>query len=141
MSGINLLPLVKKITVFVGMVVVIGLCGAVLSLIAALVAVFIVGGGLTGFSRMIYALAGILLGYPVGVILGIILVNRFIHYNGSIKFGIICTITGWVIVIALFRPLNIITDANLLFSLILIVTPVFGTIGFHLVNLYNNIRK
>ena len=120
---------------FLGMIFGIGLCGLIVGLLAAFIGATILGDGVAGFGRLVGALAGVVIGYPIGVIIGILLINKLLHHSGSLKFGILGVIIGWLAVIGLSQTLDIVNDSDLIFILVLIAPPLFGAIGFHLISL------
>ena len=83
-----------------------------------------------GFAALGLALAGVLVGYPVGVIVGIILTKKVFHYRGSLLLGILGSILGVVITMAAAEPLNLNTNPNILFAVFFLSVPVLCTTGF-----------
>ena len=75
-------------------------------------------------------------GYPTGVIIGLLLVNRLLHYQGSLLWGILSIIIGGAVVVGIVSiiphvskvPGGLIT-AILFFFL---GPPLLGILGFHL---------
>lgn len=76
--------------------------------------------------------------YPTGVIIGLLLVNRLLHYQGSLLWGILSIIIGGAVVVGIVSiiptphvskvPGGLIT-AILFFFL---GPPLLGILGFHL---------
>jgi hypothetical protein len=126
----------KRLLTFLGMILGTGLCGLIIGGIATFIGIAILSDGVAGFGKLVGAIAGIVLGYPIGVIAGILVISRLLHYAGSPRLGIVCALLGWVLVIALARPFNVLDDPNLIFTLVLIVPPLFGTIGFHIISFF-----
>ena len=87
-----------------------------------------------GFGALGLALGGILVGYPAGVIVGIILTKKVFHYQGSLLLGILGGILGVVITVAGAEPLNLNTNASTLLAVFFLSVPVLCTIGFLLKN-------
>ncbi len=83
-----------------------------------------------GFAALGLALAGVLVGYPVGVIIGIILTKKVFHYRGSLLLGILGSVLGIVITVAGAEPLNLNTNPNILFAVFFLSVPVLCTTGF-----------
>ncbi len=83
-----------------------------------------------GFAALGLALGGVLVGYPVGVIIGIILTKKVFHYRGSLLLGILGSVLGIVITVAGAEPLNLNTNPNILFAVFFLSVPVLCTTGF-----------
>jgi len=122
----------KEIIVFSGMTITIAIIGAIFGLLAAFIGVQLLQDGTTGFGGSVGVLADMVIGYPIGVMIGIFLINKVLHYRGSLLFGEISSIIVVVFIIGLARPLGLNNNPDLLWALILLLPPVFGTIGFHL---------
>ena len=78
---------------------------------------------------------GTVIGYQIGVIVGIVIVNKYLHYQGSPLFGIIGVIMGGVIPYFMFDYVVIGTHLlNDIASWILVftATPLLGTLGYRL---------
>jgi hypothetical protein len=123
---------IKKVAVFSGMVIAIAIIGAIFGFLAALIGAQLLQDGAAGFGGLVGALAGMVIGYPTGVAIGIFLINKVIRYRGSLLFGAIGSIIGVVFTIGLAEPLGINNNPDLLWALILLLPPLLGTIGFHL---------
>ena len=97
-----------------------------------------IAGAIFGASRMsgldglALALIGLIIGYPIGVIIGIIWTNKVRHYYGSLLFGVIGSILGTLLVIGLEEPLNLNLDPIILFGTFFLVVPLLCVIGFYL---------
>ena len=82
---------------FILMAVGLAFCGAVLAVIGALI-----GGGLITdelFAAWGLAILGVIVGYLLGNLIGIILIKKFIHSGGSLPLSILGILTGIVIAI------------------------------------------
>ena len=77
-------------------------------------------------------IGGVIIGYPTGIIVGIISIRKFLHQQGSLLLGILGSIIGAVITIVLAEPLNLNSNANLLFGVFFLNVPIFCLIGFFL---------
>ena len=107
--------------------------GIALGLIAVLLVSMLMKESV-GFAALGLALAGILVGYPVGVIVGIILTKKVFHYRGSLLLGILGSILGVIITMAAAEPLNLNANPGILFAVFLLSVPILCTIGFLLKN-------
>lgn len=121
-------PIIKFITMFIG----IGASGLILGFSGALIGIQILEGELFGFGELAGALGGMIIGYPLGVIVGLVLINKIFHYRGSLLFGITASCLGAAITISIVEPLNINLSPDLLFTLFFLLVPLLGTIGFYL---------
>ena len=121
-------PIIKFIIMFIG----IGVSGLILGFSGALVGIQILERELFGFGELAGALGGMIIGYPLGVIVGLILINKILHQRGSLLFGITASCLGAAITIGLAEPININLSPDLLFTLFFLLVPLLGTIGFYL---------
>ncbi len=124
--------LARKIVKFVIMTIGLGITGIVFGLLGALIGGKVLGGDSSGFGALGLALGGIIIGYPIGIIIGIVSIKKILHRRGSLLLGILGSIFGAVISIALAEPLNLNSNPNLLFGVFLLSVPVFCLIGFFL---------
>lgn len=121
---------VRRIARFILMAIGLGVIGIVFGLIGALIGGKVLGGNSVGFGALGLALAGIIIGYPAGIIVGIVSIKKILHQRGSLLLGISGSIIGSVIVIALAEPLNLNSNTGLLFGTFLLCVPVFCLSGF-----------
>ena len=117
---------------FVLMALGLGITGIVFGARGALIGGRVLGSDSIGFGALGLALGGIIVGYPTGIIVGIILIRKILHQRGSLLLGILGSIVGAVIILALAEPLNLNSNPNLLFGAFLLLVPVFCLGGFFL---------
>ncbi len=122
--------LARKIVKFIFMTAGLGITGIVFGLLGALIGGKVLGGDSFGFGALGLALGGIIIGYPTGIIVGIVLIKKILHQRGSLLLGILGSIIGSVIIIALVEPLNLNSNSGLLFGAFLLSVPVFCLGGF-----------
>ncbi len=120
----------RIIVKFAFMAIGLGIIGIVFGIIGALIGGRVLGGDSVGFGALGLALGGIIIGYPTGIIVGIILIKKILHQRGSLLFGILGSIIGAVIIIALAEPLNINSNTGLLFGSFFLSVSVFSLGGF-----------
>ncbi|MCD6599650.1 MAG: hypothetical protein J7L19_03665 [Dehalococcoidia bacterium] len=120
----------RRIARFILMAMGLGVTGIVFGLIGALIGGKVIGGNSVGFGALGLALASIIIGYPAGIIVGIVLIKKILHQRGSLLLGISGSIIGAVIVIALAEPLNLNSNTGLLFGTFLLCVPIFCLSGF-----------
>ena len=121
-----------RIFKFVLMTIGLGVLGIVFGVIGALIGGRVIGSDSVGFGPLGLAIGGIIIGYPTGIIVGIILIRKILHQQGSLLLGIIGSIVGAVVILVLTEPLNLNSNTNLLFGVFLLGVPVFCLIGFSL---------
>jgi hypothetical protein len=124
--------MIRPIIKFTIMIIGVGVSGLILGFGGALIGIQILKGELFGFGELAGALGGMIIGYPLGVIIGLVLVNKIFHRNGSLLFGITGSCLGAAITIGLVEPLNVNLSPNLLFTIFFLLVPLLGTIGFYL---------
>ena len=122
----------KKSAAFIGLVMGTALVGFVFGLIAAFIGASIFQGDSGGFGSPVGALAGMIIGYPIGVMIGIFVISKLLRYRGSLLLGVVGSILGVVIPIGLAELLDLNANPDLLWVLILLMPPLLGTAGFHL---------
>lgn len=124
--------LARNIVKFVIMTIGLGIIGIVFGLVGALIGGKVLGGDSFGFGALGLALGGIIIGYPTGIIVGIISIKKILHRRGSLLFGILGSIFGAVITIVIAEPLNLNSNPNLLFGVFFLSVPLFCLVGFFL---------
>ena len=122
----------RTIVKFVFMAIGLGITGIVFGLIGALIGGKVLGGDSFGFGALGLALGGIIIGYPTGIIVGIVSIKKILHQRGSLLLGILGSIIGSVIIVALAEPLNLNSNPNLLFGAFFLSVPFFCLGGFFL---------
>lgn len=122
----------KAVAGFIGMVIVTAVTGFVFGALAAFIGASVLQGDLAGFGDLAGALTGMIAGYPIGVIIGIILVNKLLHYKGSVLFGSLGSLCGVALTIGIAEPLNLNLHTDLLFASFFLASPLLGILGFRL---------
>ena len=122
--------LARIIVKFAFMAIGLGIIGIVFGVIGALIGGRVLGSDSVGFGALGLALGGIIIGYPTGIIVGIISIKKILHQRGSLLFGILGSIIGVVMTIALAEPLNLNSNPNLLFGVFFLSVPLFCSGGF-----------
>ena len=106
--------------------------GIIFAITGALISGRILGNGAEGFGALGLAIGGILVGYPTGIIVGILLIKRLFHQKGSVLLGLIGGIIGTVVTVALSEPLNLNSNSYLLFGTFFVLVTGLSLGGFHL---------
>ena len=107
-----------------------GVLGILFGVIGALIGGKVLGSDSFGFGALGLAIGGVLVGYPTGIIVGIILIKKILHQQGSLLLGIVGSIIGAVTTVVLTEPLNLNSNAKLLFGVFFLIVPVFCLVGF-----------
>ncbi len=124
--------LARNIAKYVIMTIGLGIIGIAFGLVGALIGGKVLGGDSFGFGALGLALGGIIIGYPTGIIVGIISIKKILHRRGSLLFGILGSIFGAVVTIVVAEPLNLNSNPNLLFGVFFLSVPLFCLVGFFL---------
>ncbi len=124
--------LTKNIVKFVVMTIGLGIIGIVFGLAGALIGGKVLGSDSVGFGALGLAIGGVIIGYPAGIIAGIIALKKILHRRGSLLLGILGSIFGAIITIAAAEPLNLNSNTNLLFGVFFLSVPLFCLVGFSL---------
>jgi hypothetical protein len=122
---LNAKSIIKLITMAVGLAA----CGLVVGFLAALIIGQAMEGDIGGWGGLVGVLLGLTVGYPFGVVLGMLVVRLIIKYPGSLLLGIPGSLIAPVLSFSLADAIG---DPNLTFGLMFVVTPLVGTIAYHL---------
>ena len=122
----------RNIVKFILMAIGLGLLGILFAVTGALIGGRVLGSDSAGFGALGLAIGGVIIGYPAGIIVGIISIKRILRQKGSLLFGIVGSIIGAVIIMALAEPLNLNSNTNLLFGAFFLSVPIFCLVGFFL---------
>lgn len=113
-----------------GFLVAISISGVVFAFIGLAITL---SGALSGIS-LSDGIWGIAIGYPLGIIIGLILLNRFLHNDGSLMGGIAGSIVGATFTIGL-DLINLNPNGDILFVGFWVATPLLSATGYHLAQL------
>ena len=113
--------------------------GAVIAFLSAFISGLVMREWNIGFASLGILLLLMIIGYLAGVIVGMVLTDRVIHYRGSLLFAIPASIMGTGLVFVLAAdPLNLNPNISVLFTCLFLFPPLMGTTGFHLGRKRNN---
>lgn len=115
----NAKSIIKLITMAVGLAA----CGLVVGFLAALIIGRAMEGDIGGWGGLVGVLLGLTVGYPFGVVLGMLAVRLIIKYPGSLLLGIPGSLIAPVLSFSLADAIG---DPNLTFGLMFVVTPLVG---------------
>jgi len=117
---------------FILKTIAVGVVGIIVGIAGTFIGAFIMKDQIAGFGDLAGAIIGMVVGYPLGVIVGIVLMNKVLHYPGSIAFGITGSVLGAFLTIGLAEPLNLNVNPDILFGVFFVSVPLLGMIGFHI---------
>ncbi len=122
----------QKALKYIGMLIGIAIAGALFGIFSAFLLSWLMQDGAGGWGGLVGAILGLAFGYPVGVFLGIVIFKKLLHYNGSLILGLIGVIVGGALPFILAEPLGFNSYGDLLWGIIIVSSPLMGTIGFNL---------
>ncbi|MFC1872483.1 hypothetical protein ACFLYV_02030 [Chloroflexota bacterium] len=122
----------RRLLVFGGIAVASVVCGVAVGALGGLIGAALMRGQLPGFGDLAGALMGIIIGYPVGVLIFFIVLRKAFKRRGSLVKGIAGTVIGAVAVMGLSEPLNLNVTPEVLFITFFLVSSMLGTVGFYL---------
>ena len=121
-----------KMIRFIIMAFVLAVMGIIFAIAGFFIGGRILGSDAAGFGALGLAIGGILVGYPTGIIVGILLVKRLFHKKGSVLLGLMGGIIGTVATVALSEPLNLNSNSYLLFGVFFVLVTGLSLGGFYL---------
>ncbi len=121
-----------KLIRFFIMAFVLTITGIIFAITGAFIGGRILGSDAAGFGALGLAIGGILVGFPTGIIVGILLIKRLFHQKGSVLLGLIGGIIGTVATVALSEPLNLNSNSYLLFGTFFVLVTGLSLGGFYL---------
>ncbi|MEO7910247.1 MAG: hypothetical protein ABIV47_11410 [Roseiflexaceae bacterium] len=108
------------------------LCGIVLGGAAGLIGARLFAGASDGWSDLIAALGGTIIGYTVGVSLGVYVIGRRLLGRGSYWRTLLGALIGAVLVLLAAEPLHLNQSTALLQSFLIGLPPIGATLGFNM---------
>jgi hypothetical protein len=106
--------------------------GTLLAILGALIGTKVLGRDAAGFADLGLAIAGMIVGYPAGIALGLLAIKKIFHQKGSVLLGLVGGIVGMAATIALAEPLHLNSDPNLLFGAFFLLVTGLSLGGFYL---------
>jgi hypothetical protein len=104
--------------------------GLLTALAVGLLAGFALRDQLFGFGGFAGAVGGVLAGYPLGVIGGLMVVRRIVRVRGSLWLGALGVLAGVGITALVAGPLNVITHPDAVFALYFVSISVLCGFGY-----------
>ena len=92
----------------------------------------VLGSDVVGFGGLGLAIGGILIGFPLGTIVGLIILRKLFHQKGSLWLGMLGAIIGTISTAFLSVALNLNAHVNLLFGVFITIVPALTLGGFYL---------
>ena len=121
-----------KMIRFIIMAFVLAVSGIIFAITGAFIGGRILGSDAAGFGALGLAIGGILVGFPTGIIVGILLIKRLFHQKGSVLLGLLGGIVGTVTTVALSDSLNLNSNSYLLFGVFFVLVTGLSLGGFYL---------
>lgn len=122
----------RKMIRFFAMAFVLAVTGIIFTIAGILIGGRILGSNAAGFGALGLAIGGILVGFPTGIIVGILLIKKLFHQKGSVLLGLIGGIIGTVATVVLSEPLNLNSNTYLLFGTFVVLVTGLSLGGFYL---------
>ncbi len=114
------------------MMIALSIIGVALAIAGAFIGGRILGSGAVGFGALGLAIGGALVGFPLGIMVGILLLKKLFHQKGSLLLGMTGAIIGAVATLALAEPLNLNSNTNLLVGAFVLVVTGSSLGGFYI---------
>jgi len=121
-----------KIFMFIIMMIALAAIGATFAVGGAFIGGRILGGNTEGFGALGLAIGGALVGYPLGIIVGLVLLKKLFHIRGSLLLGVSGAIIGTLAIVSLSEPLNLNSNINLLVGSFVLVVTGLSVGGLHI---------
>ena len=121
-----------KIFRFIIMMIALAVVGVTFAVGGAFIGGRILGGNAEGFGALGLAIGGALVGYPLGIIVGLVLLKKLFHIRGSLLLGVSGAIIGTVATVALSEPLNLSSNINLLVGIFVLIVTGLSVGGLHI---------
>ena len=118
----------------------IGLVGVGVAALAGLLAGGVMQGRTTGFGGIVAVLLSLLIGYPAGACIGIVLAKRVFHQRGSLWLGFGGVVVGAVLTMVMAEPLRLNSDTSLLLGMYACSSALLGAGGFLWGSLHQRVR-
>jgi len=123
------MKIIKFVVKMIGMAVI----GIAFAIAGAFIGGRVLGSDAVGFGALGLAIGGILVGFPLGTIVGLILLKKLFHQQGSVWLGVLGAVVGTVATMVLSEPLNLNAHINLLFGVFFTIVPALTLGGFYLI--------
>lgn len=117
--------------VFWGTVISTGVAGMIFGIAGAAIGAFLLRAD-PCFGRLAGTIAGMAIGYPCGVIIGLTAAKLTFRRRGSMLFGTLGTILGVVVSMLLGESLGINHSPNVTIGSLFAATSLLGTLGFYI---------
>ena len=121
-----------KIFRFIIMMIALAAIGATFAVGGAFIGGRIIGGNAEGFGALGLAIGSALVGYPLGIIVGLVLLKKLFHIRGSLLLGVSGAIIGTLAIVSLSEPLNLNSNINLLVGSFVLVVTGLSVGGLHI---------
>ena len=104
--------------------------GFIAGVLGGLLAAASFSGNTESMESLGVVIMGTIIGYPIGIALGLLVLRKLFRVNGSLIFGIVGGVVGVLLVLLLAEPLHLNLYTNVIVTFFLLVPPVLATIGY-----------
>jgi len=106
--------------------------GLALAVLAALAGSALLSDSVAGWGGLVGGLAGMVIGYPLGVMAGVAFTRFILKCPGSLWLGLLGAVLPFVLTMGLAEPLNLNQNPNVLFASFFLAAPFMAAAGFHI---------
>ena len=124
--------IVRSAARFALMTIGLGVLGIIFGVAGALIGGKLLGDDSLSFGALGLAIGGSLIGYLVGILVGIVLIKKVFHRQGSLLFGILGAFIGVIITVLVAIPLTLNSNASAIVVIFCLGVPLVSMAGFHL---------
>ena len=93
--------IIRRAAIFIAMLFGLAVIGGAFGFLAAIIGSLFLQEEAFGLDTIVGAAAGLILGYPLGVIIGVLVFEKVIHYRGWILMGVIGALSGGILPVAI----------------------------------------
>ena len=108
----------------------VAVAGLVCAAIVGAVTGFVVRDQLLGVGWVAGAIGGALVGYPLGVIGGLVMLRRILHLCGSLFLGVVGGLLGAALAMLVVGQLNLASNPSLVYVIYFLSVPLLCVCGF-----------
>jgi hypothetical protein len=124
--------MVRKATKYIIMTIGLGIIGVILGAAGAFIIYGVIVGDSPGLGAHMVGIIGFLICYPVGIIVGIVIIKMVLHQSGSLLLGIVGGIFGEIFAAFIASPLDLGNRLYIGYPMFFLSAPVFCLVGFYL---------
>ncbi len=126
------ISMVKQVAHLVKIALILFATGLIIGALAGLAGALIPGVRPESFGPVSGASAGVIIGYPLGAIIGLILITKVFYRRGSLLLGISGILIGMAITIVLWYKIQDDKDVYYLIASFILAPVILGVLGYYL---------